>query len=130
VPTTATATTAAPTAAPNSSSVTLGTPDVFVTALCKQELPGVNNSGQCLAVFTYDNPTGDPVSVPVGTNNDISPGPAGDSWPTTFAAGLWYGAVAHEVPCSEEVTWTLRTGSGVSTASTSAGETACGPLPL
>lgn len=132
--TTTTATTAVTTTATTSGSeatlppAIIGSPDIVVSTVCKQALPGSPNT--CLAVFSYDNPTGSPMTIPVGANNLLSSGAPTGEWPTIFAAGTWYGAVAHQVACNESVTWTVTSGSGSSSATAAAGETSCPAIPV
>jgi len=90
------------------------------------------DDGFCLAVFSYDNPTGEPVNVPIGADNYMTGGPLGSAHPTTFVAGTRYGAVTSRWHCEDEtsIAWVLRSGDGVSVAAASAAHVECPPLPI
>lgn len=111
--------------------VTAGTPAIEVSFVCNHVLTGVD-AGFCLGVFSYNNPTGSPITVPIGANNYMTPGPIASSHPTHFVAGLRYGAVTSRWRCSvaTSLSWVVRSGDGVSVATTSAAHHECPPLPL
>ena len=92
--TTTAATTVAPptTPAPTTVLVTSGTPSVDISFACNHVLSGAD-AGFCLALFSYDNPTGEPITVPIGANNYMLPGPLAVNHPTQFVAGTRFGAV-------------------------------------
>ena len=106
-----------PTAAPGSS----GTPDVDVSVVCNAPLSG-EDLGLCLGIFSYDNPSGDAVDVVLGANNIIMPEPLATSQPIHFVSGTRFGAVTAKWNCTEHssLSWLLRSGDGVSVATTSA----------
>ena len=111
--------------------VASGSPAVDVTFLCKHVLDGAD-AGFCLAIFSYDNPSGEAIEVPIGANNYMTPGPLADDHPTTFVAGTRYGAVTSRWNCADElsIAWVLRTGDGTSVAAAAATQVDCPPLPI
>jgi len=130
----ATTVTLAPVPTPTSGSSGLtgsGAPTVEVSFLCNHVLTGAD-AGFCLAVFSYDNPSGSPVAVPIGANNYMQPGPLASSHPTTFVAGTRYGAVTSRWDCVGAATayWVVRSGAGVSVAAAPRAHHECPPLPL
>ena len=103
-----------------------GTPNVDVSVVCNAALP----DGLCLGIFSYDNPSGEAFDVPVGANNDMTPEPLETSQPTHFVSGTRFGAVTAEWNCTQHssLSWLVRSGDGVSVATTSAAVTACPSL--
>jgi len=129
--TTAATTTTASTATEPPVLITTGAPAVEVSFVCNHVLTGAD-AGFCLGVFSYNNPTGEPITVPIGANNYMTPGPLASSHPTNFVAGLRYGAVTSRWHCNvaTSLSWIVRSGDGVSVATTSAAHHECPPLPL
>ena len=121
--------TTAPTAPP--AVVSSGTPHVRISFVCNHVLTGAD-AGFCLGVFSYNNTAGHAVTVPIGADNYMAPGPLSPTHPTTFVDGWRFGAVTSRWHCSvaNTLTWVVRSGTGVSVASTPATHTECPPLPL
>lgn len=134
VATTTVATTAAPPTAPPPPPVSVsedGAPAVELTFLCNHVLQG-DDDGYCLAVFSFDNPSGEVVQVPIGANNFVEPGPHDRGQLETFAAGTRFGGAAIRWNCVEHLhaRWTLRSGDGTSVATAPRTHLECPPLPL
>jgi hypothetical protein len=101
---------------------------VEVTFLCNWPFP----NGTCLGVFSYNNPNGATVGVPIGANNYVEPGPADRGQKALFYPGLNYGAAAFLWNCEahEQARWVLRSGGGVSAATAPQGLVECPEIPL
>jgi len=129
--TTASSTTTASTATEAPVLITTGAPAIEISFVCNHVLTGAD-AGFCLGVFSYNNPTGESITVPIGANNYMTPGPLAPSHPTNFVAGLRYGAVTSRWHCNvaTSLSWIVRSGDGVSVATTSAAHHECPPLPL
>jgi hypothetical protein len=103
-----------------------------VVAATTVNLVCVNNkgSGQYEALFGYNNAGGALTHVPVGPNNQISPGPAGQGQVEDFLPIKVPGAFA-VVFNGSPLTWTLAGGSAVASAQTPACATSsCSPACL
>jgi hypothetical protein len=77
---------------------------------------GLQPTTQCVAqatdgslrgVFSYTNPAGNPVTIPVGPDNNITGGPSGALPPEAFAAGTHTAVFAVPIPSGATVRWTL-----------------------
>ena len=93
-------TTLAPTSLPSA------LPSVTLLPLCNQ----LNKDGRCVAVFTYNNPSEEPVVLALGPDtNQIEPTTADGPQLTTFGPGMHYGAAAAVWDCADHdsLTWTL-----------------------
>jgi hypothetical protein len=64
-------------------------------------------NGSLRAVFSYTNPAGNPVTVPVGVDNSLTGGAAGVAPPEAFAAGAHTAVFAVGIPTGATVRWTL-----------------------
>jgi uncharacterized repeat protein (TIGR01451 family) len=71
----------------------------------------VQNHGSTYDVrFGYSNPNTDPVTLPIGSRNNVSPDGPGRGQPETFDPGVTTSAfTVTEVPQDQSVTWTLST---------------------
>ena len=90
-----------------------------------------NFDGTKTAFFSYNNPTGETISIAIGstssptTRNDVSPGGPNLAQPTAFAPGINKGAFSVALSGSS-VTWNIRPlGGAVSTAMASAASPSC-----
>ena len=63
--------------------------------------------GSLRAVFSYNNPSGGPVTVPAGPDNVITGGPAGTLPPEAFANGSHTAVFAVNMAAGATVTWQL-----------------------
>ena len=108
-----------------------GTGQVSLQFLCNHVLEG-NQAGNCLAVFSYDNPSGEVVNVERGANNFVEPGPQDIGQTSTFAAGQRFGGASFKWNCEThtQARWTVRSGGGVSVATAPQTHIDCPPLPL
>jgi hypothetical protein len=108
-----------------------GQGQVSLQFLCNHVLEG-NQAGNCLAVFSYDNPSGEVVNVERGSNNFVEPGPQDVGQTTTFAAGQRFGGASFKWNCQThtQARWTVRSGSGVSVATAPQTHIDCPPLPI
>jgi hypothetical protein len=64
-------------------------------------------NGSLRAVFKYNNPAGNPVTIPVGPDNSITGGPTGSLPIEAFAAGQHNAVFAVTIPTGATVRWTL-----------------------
>ena len=64
-------------------------------------------NGSLRAVFRYNNPAGNPVTIPVGPDNNITGGPTGSLPIEAFAAGQHNAVFAVTIPTGATVRWTL-----------------------
>ena len=108
-----------------------GDPIVELTLLCNHVLTG-DDEGYCLAVFSYDNPSGEVVTVLHGADNYIEPGPHNRGQPEVFAAGTRFGGAAVRWNCASHLhaRWTLTSGGASSVATAPRTHLECPPLPL
>lgn len=124
-------TTAAPgTPAPaNEPSGSLLTP-IELTFLCNVRF----QNGTCRAVFGYDNPSDALVTIPVGANNFIEPGPPNRGQRETFKDGFHFGGATFLWNCNVHVQarWTLRSGvqGDASVAIAPNASVECPPVPI
>jgi len=104
---------------------------VSLNFLCNHVLEGAD-AGQCLSVFSYDNPSGDVMHVPHGANNYVLPGPKSRGQTTAFSAGQRFGGASFKWDCQAhtQARWTLRSGGGVSVATAPRTHIECPPLPM
>jgi hypothetical protein len=74
-----------------------------------------NNNGSYTASFGYDNTTGAPVTIPIGSSNSFTPGNANRGQPTVFQAGLVNNAfnVTFKANGNNLAIWLLRGPDGV-----------------
>ena len=76
-------------------------------------------NGSLRAVFSYNNPEDHPVTIPVGSANQITGGPAGTVAPEAFNTGSHTAVFAVAIPSGGTVTWTLN-GQSVSASAATA----------
>jgi uncharacterized repeat protein (TIGR01451 family) len=70
-----------------------------------------NHGAHYDATFGYVNENADPVTLPAGPDNAVSPGPAGQGQPEIFHPGFLNGAfTVHGVSASHAVTWRVSFG--------------------
>lgn len=91
-------------------------------------------NGTCRAIFSYENPNAAVVSLPVGANNYIEPGPPGRGQRTEFKSGYHFGGATFLWNCEAhaQVRWTLRSGGSGSATQSTAPQAAvdCPALPI
>jgi hypothetical protein len=64
-------------------------------------------NGSLRAVFSYNNPAGGPVTVPIGAENAVTGGPAGTVPPEAFAAGQHTAVFAVPIASGATIRWAL-----------------------
>ncbi len=89
----------------------------------KLECVAQDPDGTFQAVFGYDNPAGNPVTVPVGEENAVTGGSQPVAPPEAFDTGRHTAVFAVAFPAGATVTWSLADGSAVATG----GSPRCSP---
>ena len=109
---------------------TSGEPLIEIAVLCNHVFTDENRTGTCRVHFSYVNTAGEPLTVPVGANKYMDPGPLSDAHTTVFGAGQWIGAVHSDWDCTtySSNSWIVRSGAGVSVATTTRAHRACPSL--
>lgn len=91
-------------------------------------------NGTCRAVFGYDNPSDAFVTIPVGANNFIEPGPPNRGQREVFKPGFHFGGATFLWNCNIHVQarWTLRSGvqGDASVAIAPNASVTCPPVPI
>lgn len=98
--------TATPASRPTSAPASVTAAPVQLTFLCN--VPFGNTT--CRAVYSYENPNAVAVTVPVGANNYIEPGPPGRGQRTVFKSGFHFGGATFLWNCQAhaQARWALR----------------------
>jgi len=81
-----------------------------------------------ISSWGYSNSTGSTQTIPVGANNDVTPGAANQGQPTSFSAGTQSGVYTLPFDASSPPTWSVN-GTGVS-ASPSDKRCSSDPVPI